>query len=127
MKICLTSDSATLDSQVDQRFGRCAYFVIGNPQTMKFEIIPNNSTGAPHGAGIQAAQNVINLGVEVIISGNVGPNAFNVLKASGIKVITGASGKILEVIEKFNIGQLKEVDNPSVTGHFGLGKELEDH
>jgi predicted Fe-Mo cluster-binding NifX family protein len=123
MKICITSVSGTLDSSVDPRFGRCAYFVIGDPQNMKFDIILNDSTGATHGAGIQAAQNVVNMGVEVVISGNVGPNAFNVLTASGIKVITGASGRILEVIKKYKNGLLKEVRNPSVSGHFGIRKE----
>ena len=88
---------------------------------MDFNAIPNDSINAAHGAGIQAAQIIANMGVDVVITGNVGPNAFNVLFASGIKIVTGASGSIKDVIEKFKSGQLKEVRNPTVGGHFGMG------
>ncbi|HDT11353.1 MAG TPA: dinitrogenase iron-molybdenum cofactor biosynthesis protein [bacterium] len=121
MKICVSAFSDSLDANVDSRFGRCAYFVIVDSETMEFNAISNPSSSAAHGAGIQAAQTVANLGVEVIITGNVGPNAFNVLSASGIKIVTGASGSVREAVEKYKKGQLKEVGNPTVGGHFGMG------
>jgi len=58
----------------------------------------------------------------MVITGNVGPNSFNVLSASGIKIVTGASGNIREAVEKYKKGQLKEVGNPTVGGHFGMGR-----
>ena len=122
MKICISSSSASLDANVDSRFGRCPYFVIVDSETMEFNVVSNESTNAAHGAGIQAAQTVANMGVEAIITGNVGPNAFNVLAASGIKIITGASGSIKDAVEKYKNGQLKEVKNPTVGGHFGMGR-----
>ncbi len=122
MKICISASSASLDANVDPRFGRCPYFVIVDSETMKFNSISNDSINAAHGAGIQAAQTVANIGVNVVITGNVGPNAFNVLSASGIKIVTGASGNIREAVEKYKKGQLKEVGNPTVGGHFGMGR-----
>ncbi len=122
MKICISASSASLDANVDPRFGRCPYFVIVDSETMKFNSISNDSINAAHGAGIQAAQTVANIGVNVVITGNVGPNAFNVLSASGIKIVTGASGNIRETVEKYKKGQLKEVGNPTVGGHFGMGR-----
>jgi predicted Fe-Mo cluster-binding NifX family protein len=95
--------------------------VIVDSETMEFNAIANDSGNAAHGAGIQAAQTVVNMGVEVVLTGNVGPNAFNVLSASGMKMVTGASGNIKEAVEKYKKGQLKEVDNPTVDGHFGKG------
>ena len=124
MRICVSASSGDLDAAVDSRFGRCPYFIIVDSETMEFDAIANDSTNAAHGAGIQAAQKVANMGVEVIITGNVGPNAFNVLSATGIKIVTGASGIIKEAIEKYKSGQLKEVGSPTVGGHFGTGKGL---
>ena len=122
MKICVTSVSGDLDDQVDPRFGRCPYFMIIDSETMEFNAISNDSTNAAHGAGIQAAQTVANICVKVVITGNVGPNAFNVLSATGIKIVTGASGSVKEAVEKYKSGQLQETGNPTVGGHFGMGK-----
>ena len=105
---------------MDSRFGRCLYFVIVDSETMEYSAIPNDSTNASHGAGIQTAQTVANMGVKVVITGNVGPNAFNVLHATGIKIVTGVSGSIREAVEKYKRGQLREVSNPTVGGHFGM-------
>jgi len=122
MKICVSASSDSLDANVDSRFGRCPYFMIVDSETMEFSAISNDSTNAAHGAGIQAAQTVVNMGAKVVITGNVGPNAFNVLSATGIKIVTGASGSVKEVVEKYKSGQLKETGNPTVGGHFGMGK-----
>lgn len=122
MKICVSATSGNLDAQVDSRFGRCPYFVIVDSETMEFNSIVNDSSGAAHGAGIQAAQTVVNIGAKVVITGNVGPNAFNVLSATGIKIVTGASGSVKDAVEKYKNGQLKEVGNPTVGGHFGMGR-----
>ena len=122
MKICVSAFSGSLDAEVDSRFGRCAYFVIVDSETMEFNAVSNESSSAAHGAGIQAAQTVANMGVEVVLTGNVGPNAFSVLSAAGIKIVTGASGSVREAVEKYKKGQLKEVGNPTVGGHFGMGR-----
>jgi predicted Fe-Mo cluster-binding NifX family protein len=122
MKIAIPASSDNLEANLDPRFGRCQYFLVVDSDSMDFNAIPNDSINAAHGAGIQAAQIIANMGVDVVITGNVGPNAFNVLFASGIKIVTGASGSIKDVIEKFKSGQLKEVKNPTVGGHFGMGR-----
>jgi predicted Fe-Mo cluster-binding NifX family protein len=123
MKMCVTAVSDNLDAQVDQRFGRCQYFLFVDSETMKTEAISNESSYAAHGAGIQAAQTVANSGVKVVITGNVGPNAFRVLSAAGIKIVTGASGSIIrDAIEKYKKGQLQEVSGPTSGGHLGMGR-----
>jgi predicted Fe-Mo cluster-binding NifX family protein len=122
MKICVSAFSGSLDAEVDSRFGRCASFVIVDSETMEFNAVSNESSSAAHGAGIQAAQAVANMGVEVVLTGNVGPNAFSVLSAAGIKIVTGVSGSVREAVEKYKKGQLKEVGNPTVGGHFGMGR-----
>ena len=99
MKVCVSSTGPDLESQVDPRFGRCSVFVIADAETMDFESLANDAAGATGGAGISAAQSVAAKGVEAVITGNVGPNAFTTLSASGIRVFTGASGTVKEAIE----------------------------
>jgi predicted Fe-Mo cluster-binding NifX family protein len=123
MEICVTATAGDLDAQVDPRFGRCLYFVIVDAETMKFEAIPNTALGAMGGAGIQAAQTVASKGVEALITGNVGPNAFQALSAAGVKIITGAFGTVREVIERYKRGELRGGTSvPTVRGHFGMGR-----
>jgi predicted Fe-Mo cluster-binding NifX family protein len=122
MKICVTAVSDTLDAQVDQRFGRCQYFLFLDSETMEAEAISNESSLAAHGAGIQAAQTVANSGAKVVITGNVGPNAFRVLSATGIKIVSGASGSVKDAVEKYKKGQLQEITGPTVGGHLGMGR-----
>ena len=119
MKIGVTSTGEDLDAQVDPRFGRCKYFLIIDTDTMSFESIPNENMSAGGGAGIQAAQTIARTGVKTVLTGNVGPNAFQTLKAAGVKIITGATGSVKEVVEKYKKGMFKESETPSVGGHFG--------
>jgi len=121
MKIAVSSLQDGLNSQVDPRFGRCQYFIIVDPETMKFKVVSNAANISSHGAGIQAAQIVKDHGVSTVITGNIGPNAFQALSAAGIKLITGASGTVREVVEKYKKGELKATDTPTVGGHFGMG------
>jgi predicted Fe-Mo cluster-binding NifX family protein len=121
MKIAISANGPTLDAEVDPRFGRCQYFIIADPQTMEFEAIDNASAMAGGGAGISAAQMVAGKGVEAIITGNCGPNAHQVLSAAGVKMITGASGKVKDVIENYRDGKLEASSQPNVPDHFGMG------
>jgi predicted Fe-Mo cluster-binding NifX family protein len=108
-----------MDAKIDPRFGRCAYLIIVDSETMQFEAIPNLASGASGGAGIQAAQTVANKGAKVLLTGDVGPNAFQALSAAGIDVVTGVSGTAREVVEKFKRGEFKKTEAPTVGEHAG--------
>jgi len=122
MRIGVTSTGKDLNAQVDPRFGRCQYFLIIDSETMNFEIIPNESAMASGGAGIQAAQMIAKTGTKVVLTGNVGPNAFQTLSAAGIKVVTGVDGTVKDAIERYKQGELKETDGASVNSHFGMNR-----
>ena len=121
MRICVTATGRDLNAQVDPRFGRCQYFVFVDSDTMASEAMPNDAIAAPGGAGIQAAQAVVNKGVDVLISGNIGPNAFQVLFAAGVKVATGAYGTVKEAVEMYKSGKLRETGASTITAHAGMG------
>ena len=127
MKIGVSSSGEDLSAPVDPRFGRCSYFLIVDTDTMSFESISNESAMASGGAGIQAAQTVAKAGAEAIITGNIGPNAFQTLSAAGIMVFTGAKGTVKEAVESYKKGELKETKSASVGSHFGMrrrGREI---
>jgi len=120
MKICVTSEGSSLDSKVDPRFGRCQHFIIADSDTLEFEVVENPNIESMGGAGIQSAQFVASKKVKAVVTGNVGPNAFQTLQAAGIEIFTGASGTVKEAIEKYKKGEFKAVSGPSVGSHSGM-------
>ena len=101
MKIAISSTGSSLDDQIDPRFGRCTYFILIDPETMEYETIPNQNVDATSGAGISAAQLVIDKGATVVLTGNLGPKAANVFDSSGTKIVTGVSGQVGEAIRLY--------------------------
>jgi len=109
----------SLDSEVDQRFGRAKNFILFDTEKEKFSVVDNQqSLNMQSGAGVQAAQNIINSGAEVLLTSNVGPKAYQVLSAAGIKIFLGAKGKIKDAINDFKEGNLKEATEANVVGHW---------
>ena len=120
MRIAISATGPTLDAEVDPRFGRCQYFIIVNPETMEFEALENSNAVAAGGAGISTGQMIAGKGVEVVLTGNCGPNAYQVLSAAGLQVITGVSGKIKDAIEEYKLGTFSAAQQPNVADHFGV-------
>ncbi len=121
MNVCITVSEKSIDAQLDPRFGRCRFLMFVDPVSLEMEAVDNPGFEAVHGAGVQAAQIVIDKGAEAIITGNIGPNAYQVLNLAGIKVITGASGSVKEVLQRYQKGELKEASASTVPAHFGIG------
>jgi len=88
---------------------------------MQFEAVENSGAMAAGGAGISTAQMIAGKGVATVLTGNCGPNAYRVLSAAGIKVITGVSGKVRDAIQDYKSGKLQASSQPNVPGHFGQG------
>ena len=121
MKVAVSASAPSLDSQVDPRFGRCAYFIIVDTDTMQYEAIQNPAQYAGGGAGIQAAQIVASKGVKAVLTGNVGPNAFQALSAAGIQIVCGVYGTVREAIMKFKRGEIGGATSPTIPMHYGMG------
>jgi len=124
LKIAISATGPSLDAEVDPRFGRCQYFLIVDPDTMEFEAIDNTNKMASGGAGIASAQAVAGKGVQVVLTGDCGPNAYRTLEAAGIQVVTGVSGNIRKVIEQYKSGEFKTTSKPSVGSHSGMGRGM---
>jgi predicted Fe-Mo cluster-binding NifX family protein len=119
MKIALTSTGKDLKSEMDPRFGRAAYFIIVDLDTMEYKTLENSQNmNLPQGAGIQAGKTIVDNGAEILITGFCGPKAFKVLESAGIKTIVGAEGRIEDVIHDFKTGKLKSAQASNVEGHW---------
>jgi predicted Fe-Mo cluster-binding NifX family protein len=121
MKVAVSSSGTHLDSQIDPRFGRCAYFVIVNTDDMSFEAFDNEGIALGGGAGIQSSQFVASKGAGAIITGNIGPNAVQALSAAGVEIFIGQSGSVREAVERYRRGDIKPEGSPNVTDHYGMG------
>ena len=108
-----------MNSAVDPRFGRAKCFIVVDTETGDFTSHDNSQNlDAVQGAGIQTGRNVIDLGVEAVITGNVGPKAFTTLQAGGVKIYVGAAGPVANALEKFKAGELECVSKANVEGHW---------
>ncbi len=122
MKIALSSQGNNLDAPFSPVFGRCPFYILVDTDTMAFQPLPNEAMNASGGAGIQAAQEVARQGVQAIVTGNVGPNAYQVLAAAGVSVYTFASAcTVRQAAEAFKSGQLTSVSTATVEPHAGMG------
>jgi predicted Fe-Mo cluster-binding NifX family protein len=122
MKIAVTASKPSMDAAADPRFGRCPYFVIADTEQDTFEALENTNATLGSGAGIQSAQMIADSGVQVVLTGNCGPKAFDTLSAAGVEVVTGVSGSIREVIEHYKTGQVQPVREANVADHFGTDR-----
>jgi predicted Fe-Mo cluster-binding NifX family protein len=123
MKICITSTGPGLDAEMDPRFGRCQYFIFADPQSLELEVIENPNSETSGGAGIQSAQLVANRGVEAVITGQVGPNAYSTLQAGKVRILTGVTGIVRDLLDKYKKGDFSiSAQGPTVQAHFGMGR-----
>ncbi|WP_048103278.1 NifB/NifX family molybdenum-iron cluster-binding protein [Methanosarcina barkeri] len=124
MKICVTASGEGLDSEVDPRFGRCSYFVIYDPETRNVESISNAAAFTSGGTGIKAAEIVANAGIDVLLTGTMGPNAFSIFSELGIDVQVGIKGTVREAIRQYEAGELQSIRTPNTTPGSGMGKGM---
>lgn len=119
MRIAVSAQGPDLSSLVDPRFGRAAHFVIYDTTTGAFDSLSNTENAdAAQGAGIQAAQLIAQRSVDVVVSGNMGPKAFEALRAAGVQMVSWSNGTVEEAIELVRQGQIQPIDAANARGHW---------
>jgi predicted Fe-Mo cluster-binding NifX family protein len=121
MKIVVSASGANLEALVDPRFGRCPCYIFVDTDTGTFEAQQNAAAMAGGGAGIQAAQAVVQSRAQAVITGNVGPNAFQVFSAAGVPVYTARGMSVLQAVEAFKAGTLPSAGGATGPSHAGMG------
>ena len=92
MKIAVSSTGGSMSALVSEQFGRCAYFLLVDSETMSFEPVTNPGMGMSGGAGPEAAREIAGRGATVVLTGHVGQNAKSALDSAGLSVVAGVSG-----------------------------------
>lgn len=119
MKIGVTAQGPERTSDVDTRFGRAKWIVLVDTDTGESQGHDNEvNLSLSQGAGIQTGQNVADLGVEAVITGNVGPNAHKTLAAGKVRIFLVSGGTVEQAVAAFKQGQLQEVQQANVEGHW---------
>jgi len=121
MKAVVSAQGDSLDAASSPVFGRCPYFVFVDTETMEAEVTPNPAMSQGGGAGIQAAQFVVNQGATVVLTGNLGPNAYDVLNAAGVPGLLVHGGTVRQAVEAYKAGQLQSMAGANVRAHAGMG------
>jgi predicted Fe-Mo cluster-binding NifX family protein len=119
MKIAVSAAGQNKESILDRRFGRCDYFLICDTESGEFKSIRNNGVSSGGGAGIAAASQVIEENVSVIITGNLGPNAFELVEKAGIKAYSCEALPVFRAVEMFQKSGLSEI-NAAGNAHNGM-------
>ena len=121
MKIGISSTGMNASNIADPRFGRCSYFAVYDTDNNSYDFIQNKAQQAAGGGGIAAAQQMIDEDVEIILTGNMGPNAYNVIKGSDIKVYRISSVSVEKAVELFKEAKLEMITEAG-SAHFGMGQ-----
>jgi predicted Fe-Mo cluster-binding NifX family protein len=121
MRIVISAQDENLEAPASPVFGRCPTYLFVDTDTMQFEAVPNPAMNQGGGAGIQAAQFVVEQGAEAVLSGNLGPNAFEVLEAAGIPVYLIPEGTVRQAVEAFKAGRVQQIGGANVDAHSGMG------
>jgi len=119
LKLAISAAGPELSSPVDQRFGRARYLLIVDTPERAVQAIDNHAgMNAAQGAGVQAAQSVIDSEASVLITGHCGPKAFRALRAAGIHVYLAPEGTVEEAIARFQTNELELARAADVDGHW---------
>lgn len=119
MKVAVTAHGGTVSDRVDPRFGRAAQFLLVETESGEVTVHDNRQNlNTAQGAGIQSAEAVARLGAGAVITGNVGPKAFRVLSAAGIKVFLAPEVTVQEALDRLVRGELVEAQGANVEGHW---------
>lgn len=113
--IAVSAEGPTLDDLIDPRFGRAGGFVIVDTDNMRTTYLDNGSSQAQaHGAGIAAAENIVNAGAGVLLTGYVGPKAFEALNAAGVKIGQDLDGlTVRQALERYQAGDVPFATGPN--------------
>ncbi len=119
MKVAITTAGTDLSAPVELRFGRATSFLIYDTETKEYTVMDNSQQlNAAQGAGIQAAQAVVNAGAKALISGHCGPKAFQVLQMGKIDIYLAQGGSVGDALKALEEGSLEKTSGADVEGHW---------
>jgi predicted Fe-Mo cluster-binding NifX family protein len=126
VKVVIASQDGNLDSEVSSHFGRAAYFIFADTTTEDHAIEPNPAVNQSGGAGIRAAEFVVNRGASAVVAGDVGPNAYKVFSAAGVTCYAVSGITARSCLEDLRHGRLKALRSASAAAHAGMAPKPQE-
>ena len=117
--MAIPTSGGDLSSEVEQRFGRCPRVLIVDTDTREFQVVENVAAMQGGGAGVRAAQTVVDHGVKAVIAGEVGPKAYDVLAAAGIRVYARFTGRAMDALDMLASDMAAGADGPTGPARHG--------
>jgi predicted Fe-Mo cluster-binding NifX family protein len=110
MRIGVSATGKELNARVDDRFGRCPWFLVVDTDSLEFDPLENRHAEEATGAGVAVATDLIDAHVDAVVSGQVGPKAYEVLKAMGIDIfLVSGSVSVKDALERLKRGELQKM------------------
>lgn len=119
MKILVSATGESKESLLDKRFGRCEFFQIYDTESDSYRVVKNSGMDASGGAGIKSAGQIIEEKVEVVITGNLGPNAYELIEKARIKAYSCEVVTVSEAVELFQKDTLQSISSAG-NAHHGM-------
>lgn len=116
MRVAIPVKGNKDEEMLDDRFGRCERFLYIDTRSGKRYSKANEAKGMG-GAGIMAAQSVVSEDVNILITPDLGPNAFKVISAARIDVYQARGGLVNDLLKDLEDGKLVKSSKPTVEGH----------
>ncbi len=111
MRVAVSSEGTTLEDRVHEQFGRCTTFLIVDTDTMECKDIENRFADSATGAGTACAEIIFNEQVQAVISGQVGPKAYEALRAGDVSIYLSPPGiSAREAVRKYCDGLLRQME-----------------
>jgi len=114
MRIVVTSEGNDLEAAIALAFDRCATYVFVDLPEMRFEVYGNPAAGGGGGAGSQAAQFVVECGVQAVLTGQIGPLAYDVFQKAGLPILLIQGGTVRQAVKAYESGELQHLMGPNL-------------
>lgn len=101
MKIAIPTVEKSMDAHVADVFGRAPLFLIYDTESKEHEFFENQAAQRPGGAGVQAAQLLVNQKVNVLLTPQCGEKAQEVLKRGEILLYQSIKGSLQQNMQAY--------------------------
>jgi predicted Fe-Mo cluster-binding NifX family protein len=116
MIITISSSGTNLESSIYSKFERCNFFLIVDLEENTALPMKNISRENPHEIGSKVGKLIVKLGINAIMTTDIGPSAFKIFKENNIKIYQ-SKGIIEDAIKQLKLGKLPEITKATVPSY----------
>jgi len=120
MKIAIPVNNESDNPDIAESLGRAPFYMVYDTETRTSKTIYNPAQDSPSGAGVKAAQTIVDTGAKILLTIRCGDKAFEVLDGAGVELMEGFVGTAKENIDAYLGGKMSKLETIHA-GHHGHG------